>query len=187
MRKVLFIFGVLNDSDIDWMARAGIRRGIGRQEVLIREGVPIDAIILLLQGRMGVGVSRVGEIAQIEAGDFIGEMSLVDSAPPSATVTAKVDSVALFLDKQALLRKLAGDHAFASRFYRALAILLSDRLRATERRMAYGEQANGLGDETARLKDELDPGVLDQVSVAGERFDRLLKLVADVATKGARS
>ncbi|UPK39188.1 cyclic nucleotide-binding domain-containing protein [Bradyrhizobium sp. 186] len=187
MRKVLFIFGVLNDSDIDWMARAGSRRGIRTQEVLIHEGIPIDAIILLLQGRMGVSVSRAGEIAQIEAGDFIGEMSLVDSAPPSATVTAKVDSVALFLDKQVLLRKIAGDHAFASRFYRALAILLSDRLRATERRMAYGEQESGLGDETTRLKDELDPGVLDQVSVAGERFDRLLKLVAEVAMKGGKS
>src|ERR1700712_394610 len=187
MRKVLFIFGVLNDSDIDWMARAGARYGIGRQQVLIHEGVPIDAIVLLLQGRMGVSVSGVGEIAQLEAGDFIGEMSLVDSAPPSATVSAKLDSVALFLDKQVLLRKLAGDHAFASRFYRALAILLSDRLRATERRMAYGEQANGLGDETTRLKDELDLGVLDSVSVAGDRFDRLLKLVAEVAMKGAKS
>jgi CRP-like cAMP-binding protein len=87
-------------------------------------------------------------------------MSLVDSVPPSATVAAKVDSVALFLDKQVLLRKLAGDHAFASRFYRALAILLSDRLRATERRMVYGEQKHGLGDEAMRMKDELDPGVL---------------------------
>lgn len=49
MRKVLFIFGVLNDSDIDWMARAGSRRGIRTQEVLIHEGIPIDAIILPLQ------------------------------------------------------------------------------------------------------------------------------------------
>jgi CRP/FNR family transcriptional regulator, cyclic AMP receptor protein len=181
MRKVLFIFGVLNDSDIAWMARNGARHDIRRQDVLIRQGVPIDAIVLLLQGRMGVSVSGAGEIAQIEAGDLIGEMSLVDSVPPSATVGAKVDSVALFLDKQVLLRKLAGDHAFASRFYRALAILLSDRLRATERRMAYGEQEDGLGDETTRLKDELDPSVLDQVSIAGERFDRLLKLVEEVA------
>jgi CRP/FNR family transcriptional regulator, cyclic AMP receptor protein len=187
MRKVLFIFGVLNDSDIDWMARAGSRREIRRQEVLIHEGVPIDAIVLLLQGRMRVSVSGAGEIAQIEAGDFIGEMSLVDSAPPSATVGAEADSVALFLDKQVLLRKLGGDHAFASRFYRALAILLSDRLRATERRMAYSKQEDGLGDETTRLKDELDPGVLDQVSIAGERFDRLLKLVEKVAMRGAKS
>jgi CRP/FNR family transcriptional regulator, cyclic AMP receptor protein len=187
MRKVLFIFGVLNDSDIDWMVRAGSRREIRIPEVLIHEGVPIDAIILLLRGRMGVSVSGAGEIAQIEAGDFIGEMSLIDSAPPSATVAAKVDCVALFLDKQVLLRKLAGDPAFASRFYRALAILLSDRLRATERRMAYAKQANALGDETTRLKDELNPAVLDQVSVAGDRFDRLLKLVEQVAIKGAKS
>ena len=173
MRKVLFIFGVLNDSDIDWMARTGSRRGIRRQDVLIHEGVPIDAVVLLLQGSMSVSVSGAGEIAQIEAGDFIGEMSLVDS-------------VALFLDKRLLLRKLAGDHAFASRFYRALAILLSDRLRATERRITYSEQEDGLGDETTRLKDELDPGVLDQVSIAGERFDRLLKLVEEVAIKGAK-
>ena len=186
MRKVLFIFGVLNDSDIDWLVRAGSRRGIRRQDVLIDEGVPIDSIVLLLQGRMGVSVSGIGEIAQIEAGDFIGEMSLIDSAPPSATVAAKADSIALFLDKQVLSRKLAGDHAFASRFYRALAILLSDRLRATERRMAYGEQATGLGEAT-RLKDELDPAVLDQVSIAGERFDRLLKLVEEVAMRGPRS
>ncbi|WP_027520625.1 cyclic nucleotide-binding domain-containing protein [Bradyrhizobium sp. Ec3.3] len=187
MRKVLFIFGVLNDSDIDWMARAGSRRTIPGQDVLIAEGVPIDSVVLLLQGRMGVSVSGIGEIAQIAAGDFIGEMSLVDSGPPSATVAAKVDSVALFLDKQVLLRKLAADHAFASRFYRALAILLSDRLRATERRMAYGEQDSALGDESTRLKDELDPAVLDQVSMAGERFDRLLKLVEQVAMKGAKS
>ena len=186
MRKVLFIFGVLNDSDIDWMARAGSRRGIRRQDVLIDEGVPISSIVLLLQGRMGVSVAGIGEIAQLEAGDFVGEMSLIDSAPPSATVAAKADSIALFLDKQVLSRKLAGDHAFASRFYRALAILLSDRLRATERRMAYGEQETGLGEAT-RLKDELDPAVLDQVSIAGERFDRLLKLVEEVAMRGARS
>jgi CRP/FNR family cyclic AMP-dependent transcriptional regulator len=187
MRKVLFIFGVLNDSDIDWMARTGSRLGIRRQEVLIDEGVPISSIVLLLQGRMGVSVAGIGEIAQLEAGDFVGEMSLIDSAPPSATVAAKADSVALYLDKQVLLRKLAGDHAFASRFYRALAILLSDRLRATERRMAYGEKETGLGDEATRLKDELDPAVLDQVSIAGERFDRLLKLVEEVAMRGARS
>ena len=62
MRKVLFIFGVLNDSDIDWMARAGSRRGIRGHEVLIHEGVPIDAVVLLLQGRMGVSVSGAGEI-----------------------------------------------------------------------------------------------------------------------------
>lgn len=177
MRKILFIFGVLNDSDVDWMVQAGTRRRIGRGDVLIHEGRAIDSIILLLSGKMAVSVAGVGEVAQLASGDFIGEMSLVDSAPPSATVTAKIDCTALFIDKQRLQRKLTDDVGFASRFYRALAILLSDRLRATEKRMAYSED-QGLDDESVRLKDELDVGVLDQVSMAGDRFDRLLKSVA---------
>jgi CRP/FNR family transcriptional regulator, cyclic AMP receptor protein len=74
------------------------------------------------------------------------------------------------------LRKLGDDIGFASHFYHALAILLSDRLRATGKRMAHGRD-RGLEDDSVRLRDELDNGVLDQVSVAGARFDRLLKSV----------
>jgi CRP/FNR family transcriptional regulator, cyclic AMP receptor protein len=177
MRKILFIFGVLNDSDVDWIVQAGTWRRIAGGDVLIREGKAIDSVVLLLSGRMAVSVDGVGEVAQLASGDFIGEMSLVDSAPPSATVTAKSECTALFLDKDKLQRKLAEDVSFASRFYRALAILLSDRLRATEKRMAYGGD-QGLDDESVRLKDELDIGVLETVSIAGDRFGRLLKGVA---------
>jgi CRP/FNR family transcriptional regulator, cyclic AMP receptor protein len=176
MRKVLFIFGLLNDADVDWMVRAGTRQAIRSGEVLIHEGRTFDSIALLLSGKMSVNVTGFGEVAQLASGDLIGEMSLVDSAPPSATVAAKVDCTTLFLDKQKLQRKLGEDIGFASRFYHALAIVLSDRLRATEKRMAYG-QDQGLDDESIRLKDELDIGVLDQVSMAGDRFDRLLKSV----------
>ncbi|WP_298887663.1 cyclic nucleotide-binding domain-containing protein [uncultured Bradyrhizobium sp.] len=178
MRKVLFMFGVLNDSDVEWMVRSGQRRTIRGGEVVIQEGVPVGSIILVLQGRMGVEIQGGGEIAQIEAGDIVGEMSLVDSAPPSATVLAKVDALTLFIDKAILQQKLASDASFASRFYRALAILLSDRLRATERRMAYGKDVD-LANENARLQDELDPEVLDRLAMAGERFDRLRKLVEE--------
>lgn len=177
MRKILFIFGVLNDADVDWMVRAGAKRHVRGGDVLIHEGKLIDSIILLLSGKMAVSVEGAGEVAQLVSGDFIGEMSLVDSAPPSATVTAKTDCTALFIAKQTLQRKLGDDVAFASRFYHALAILLSDRLRATEKRMAYGQEQD-LEDESIRLKDELDLGVLDHVSMAGDRFDRLLKRVA---------
>jgi bacteriocin-type transport-associated protein len=177
MRKILFIFGVLNDADVDWIVRSGTKRQIAAGHVLIEEGKAFDSVVLLLSGKMAVSVAGAGEVAQLAAGDFIGEMSLVDSAPPSATVSAKVDCTTLSLDKRTLQRKLREDVAFASRFYHALAILLSDRLRSTEKRMAYGEDS-GLEDESVRLKDELDIGVLDQVSMAGDRFDRLLKGVA---------
>jgi hypothetical protein len=65
---------------------------------------------------------------------------------------------------------------FAARFYRALAIFLADRLRATTRRLGYGSVGD-LDSETV-LEDELDIGVLDAVSQAGDRFSRLLQRLA---------
>jgi CRP/FNR family transcriptional regulator, cyclic AMP receptor protein len=46
-----------------------------------------------------------GEIAWLGVGEVVGEMSFLDAAPPSATVTALGDGLALFLDKEALARK----------------------------------------------------------------------------------
>ena len=60
MRKVLYIFGLLTDADIDWMARVGIRRRLKDGEILIEQGKPIDSIILLLEGQLSVAVRDVG-------------------------------------------------------------------------------------------------------------------------------
>jgi CRP-like cAMP-binding protein len=173
MRKVLYIFGLLTDADVEWMARTGVRRRIADGEILIREGRPVGSVIFLLRGECVVTDRVVGELARLEVGEILGEMSFVDSALPSASVTAAGDGLALFLDKQALARKLEADPAFGCRFYRALAVFLADRLRGTVRRMGYGS-ALALDPETTE-KDELDAGVLDVVSQAGERFDRMLK------------
>src|SRR4029077_17523029 len=112
----------------------------------------------------------------LEVGEIVGEISFVDSAPPSATVTAVSDGFVLFLDKKAMSRKLQSDTAFGCRFYRALAVFLADRLRATVRRMGYGGQDL---EAQSIAKDELDVGILDNVSMAGERFDRMLKMLAN--------
>lgn len=173
MRKALYIFGLLTDADIAWMARTGVCRSIKDGEILIQEGRPLLSVILLLQGECVVIEHAAGEIASLGVGEIVGEMSFVDSAPPSATVKAVGDGLALFLDKETVTRKLEADVAFGCRFYRALAVLLADRLRGTVRRLAYG--AATTFDALAIEKDELDPGILDVLSIAGERFDRLLK------------
>jgi CRP-like cAMP-binding protein len=173
MRKVLYIFGLLTDADVEWIARAGVRRRVRDQEVLIQEGRPVDSVIFLLQGELLVTAQAAGEIARLGVGEIVGEMSFVDSAPPSATVTALGECLVLFLDKETVARKLEIDVAFGCRFYRTLAIFLADRLRETVRRMGYGPMSD-LGSQ-AVAKDELDMGILDTVSMAGDRFNRMLK------------
>ena len=173
MRKVLYIFGLLTDADVEWIARTGVRRRVREGRVLIQEGRPIESVIFLLQGEFLVTAQAAGEVARLGVGEIVGEMSFVDSSPPSATVTAVGECLALFLDKEIVARKLEADVAFGCRFYRALAIFLADRLRGTVRRMGYGAVQDL--DMQTLAKDELDLGILDTVSMAGDRFDRMLK------------
>lgn len=176
MRKVLFLFGQLNDDDVEWMLRAGRKHFVPRDGVLIRQGVEIDALFILLEGRLSVWLAtRQGEkeIARLNAGEIVGEMSFVDARPPSATVKALEDANVYALPRPVLTAKLASDLGFAARFYKALAIYLSSTVRERHRALGYGD-GSALA-EAEDAGDELDPNVLDGVYLAGERFDRMVK------------
>jgi CRP-like cAMP-binding protein len=181
MRKVLFLFGQLNDDDVEWMLRAGTKRYVPAGGVLIEQGMPVDSVFILLEGRLAVWLKpRRGperEIARLNAGEIVGEMSFVDARPPSATVKAIEESTVFAISKTALNAKLAADQGFGARFYRALAIYLSTTVR--ERHRALG--GSGVGEVVEEGEedevDELDANVLDGVYLAGERFDRMVKRV----------
>ena len=83
----------------------GYSLGLGPRHVHSRlhshEGQRVGTVILLLQGECVVADRALGEIARLGVGEILGKMSFVDSAPPSATVTASGDGLALFLDKEA--------------------------------------------------------------------------------------
>ncbi len=138
----------------------------------------MDAVFILLEGKLAVWLrSRRGperEIARLNAGEIVGEMSFVDARPPSATVKALEESTVFALSKAILTRKLAADSGFAARFYRALAIYLSTTVRERHRDLGPGGEGDAEEEDDA---DELDPNVLDGVYLAGERFDRMVKRV----------
>jgi CRP-like cAMP-binding protein len=96
MRTVLFLFGQLSDDDLEWMLKAGRKRSLQEGDVLIRQGVPVDEVFILLEGRLAAWLTlRKGperEIARLQAGEIVGEMSFVDARPPSATVKAVENS-----------------------------------------------------------------------------------------------
>ncbi len=173
MRKVLYMFGLLSDIDVQWIAKTGALKSLRDGDVVIHEGEQTDALIFILEGELAVSNLALGQFARMGAGEIVGEVSLVDSAPASATVTAKGEGLALFLDKETLTAKLAADNGFGSRFYRALAVFLADRLR--EARRSSGKRSIGAADIA---DDELDVGILDRVSNAGDRFSRMLKTLS---------
>ena len=180
MRKALTFLGILNDSDIDWLVHAGAKREVAPGGVLVSEGEPIDAVFLVIDGRFSVAVAALGgrEVAQLMSGEVIGEMSFVDSHPPSASVRALEHSAVLAVPRTRLSAKLGEDMAFASRFYRALAVFLADRLRSTVATLGYS--SSEALDQDKVYRDEIDPDTLDAISLAGARFDWIQKKLRSV-------
>jgi bacteriocin-type transport-associated protein len=173
MRKVLFILGQLSDDDVDWMARSGQRQNIAAGTVIIHQGQRVDSLYFVLDGQMTVEVKGIGTVAKLTTGEVVGEMSLIDARPPSASVRAESACKVLALPKDVLQAKLHTDVGFAARFYKAIATFLSDRLRGTVQRLGYHGEASL--DDDVELDGELDLNVLDNVHLAGQRFDRLMK------------
>lgn len=182
MRKALYILGQLNDHDIEWMIEHGRRESIPAGDILIQQGQPIEFLYLTLSGHLSVIDEKMGgkELAQLGSGEVVGEMSFIDARPPSATVKAGEETTVLALSRTALQARLDENAPFAARFYRALAIFLSDRLRATVSRLGYGGDTGQIDEEDLQ-DDELDLNVLDTVHMAGNRFDLILKRLTEAS------
>jgi CRP/FNR family transcriptional regulator, cyclic AMP receptor protein len=171
MRKVLYILGQLSDTDVAWLTRAGKRSRHTKGFELIHFGVPLNHLFIILDGEVTIKTNKGFELARVGSGEILGEMSFVDSRPPSASAVVSEDAYVLAVDKAAIQAKLETDTGFSSRFYRAIAIFLSERMRSTVGRMGYGDDAA----EAPADEDELDTNVLDNLHLAGARFERLLK------------
>lgn len=170
MRKVLLIFSELTDGDVDWLSRAGERIHVDAGTTLVPLGARVESIWFVLDGAVSVLTAAGRTLAVMGSGEIIGEMSLVDPAPTAVSVKVSSDATLLRISDDAVRAKLAQDPAFAARFYRALCVFLASRLRSTTRRMGYGDDA-----EDANAKDELTDDLLDNVHLAGARFDRMLR------------
>lgn len=175
MRKALLFLGILNDSDVDWMVAAGEKRIVAPGDVLIREGKPVESVFLVLDGAFSVTTTRFRDrqLARLMCGEIVGEMSFVDSRPPSASVTALEKSSVLAIPRDRLVEKLDDDVYFAQRFYRAMAVFLSNRLRDTVGLLGY-DPGQTL-DEDVVYDSEIDTDILDNLTLAGARFDWLQK------------
>ncbi|MDX2242791.1 MAG: cyclic nucleotide-binding domain-containing protein [Leptolyngbyaceae cyanobacterium bins.302] len=179
MRTVLFLLGELDDDDIDWLIEQGDRQTVEAGTVLIREGQPISHLFILLEGTLSVMVEAAGgqEIASLLSGDIVGEMSFVDTRPPSATVIAKQKSLVLCVSREKLATKLDLDVGFAARFYRALAISLSTRLRVTVSRLKNLNLPPGSDSELSFS--DLAKDAQENVALANTRLDWLLRRLKD--------
>jgi len=175
VRKVLYLLGQLDDNDCEWLAKTGSLIRITDGTRLIEQGKRVEAMFIVIEGTLRVSTKKMGVIAKIGAGELVGEMSLVDSRPASASIDAEGDVALLKVPRDVLMEKVADDVGFSSRIHRAIAIFLADRMRSTMEFARDGENRPLDLDESEETPGEIDVEVLDRVHLAGARFDRVFR------------
>ncbi|MGA9192186.1 MAG: ATP-binding protein [Anaerolineales bacterium] len=124
-------------------------------DVLMEEGTPGGSLYLLLEGEFVV-TKRSGQqdvqIAVRGPGEVFGEISILDRAPRSATLTATKPSSLLELDQQAFQDVIESSPPAAL----ALLSTITSRLRNTEAMLRQHEKMAALGTLAAGLAHELN-------------------------------
>jgi len=104
------LFSLLTASQAELVADAVISRRFMRGQMLVEQGEKCDALTILLTGRARVISSdawgREVILATMRPGDYIGETSLIDQEPHSASVMAEVQTDVFILGQQAFARCL---------------------------------------------------------------------------------
>ena len=172
MKRVLFLLGHLNDLDIEWMINNGGKADLEVGDRLITKGETIENLYIVLSGELSIndGVSQ-NHIALIGSGEIVGEMSFLESRPPSVSVIATQPTSVFCISRELMNSRLATNLEFRANFYYAISLFLSNRLRKTTSQLGYGSP-----DEA----DVIDENVLDGVSQAGSRFGQILQKFSEV-------
>jgi CRP/FNR family cyclic AMP-dependent transcriptional regulator len=131
MRNLLHVAAGLTDNDMLWLLSMGKLRKLKPGERLVQAGKPIADLFFVTGGSLAVLLADGTHVATLGAGDVIGEMSFVERQAPSASVRSEEASEVMCVPRDLILARFEQDPEFGVRFYRALAVFLSERLRET--------------------------------------------------------
>ena len=145
------LFSMLTEAQATAVADAVVKRRFKRGEMIVEQGKKSNALFILLNGRARVltadGRGREVILATLQPGDHIGEMSLIDNEPHSATVRAEVQADVLMLGRMEFARCLPENSSMAYAVMRGLV----QRLRHADRKIeslalmdVYGRVARAL-------------------------------------------
>ena len=129
------LFAMLTPTQAESLADAVGKRRFKRGEILVEQGKKCDALYIILAGRARVVVTdrtaREVILATLHPGDYIGEMSLIDQAPHSASVEAEIQTDALVLGGHDFARCLLENQSTVSAVMKGLV----GRLRSADRKI----------------------------------------------------
>lgn len=145
------LFSMLTAVQAESLAGAVTKTRFQKGDCVVEQGKHTNALYIILAGRARVLMSdKKGSeviLATLRAGDYIGEMSIIDGEPHSCTVTAERQLDVLVLGREDFLRCLHESMVLSLAVMRGLV----ERLRNADRKIGslalmgvYGRVANVL-------------------------------------------
>lgn len=124
--RLVPLFRGMTDKSFDAIANLASEADYGAGDELVRQGTPGHEFIIIVTGR--ARVERDGkQIRELGPGDFLGEISLVDGSPRTATVTALEPIHAVTVGRDGFLDLIDRIPVFRLEVLNAL----TERIRAT--------------------------------------------------------
>jgi signal transduction histidine kinase len=149
------LFAGLAEEDLEQLYRMAETVSLDAGELVFEEGSPGDALYVVLDGELEVSKRQGGQdvvLAVRGVGDFIGEMSLLEQAPRSASVRTLRETRLLMISQAAFDTLLSCSPSA----YLTMLRTVTSRLRSTESMLVQSEKMAALGTLAAGLAHELN-------------------------------
>jgi len=91
------LLAVLKPRDREQVLRSAREQTYAPGEVVVREGDPATRLYLISSGTARVEVGSSGAVGKLKAGDFFGELALIEEHGRTATVVAETEMTCLLI------------------------------------------------------------------------------------------
>lgn len=132
------LFKGLSEDELKMIAPYGRRLKFARNKTIIKEGDNGPGLHILISGEMQILLPQNAKehhrlsniyLGKLERGDYVGEYSLIDHQPASATVIAKEDCQIFHISCHNFEQMLENNDLTARKIYRNMLEVLVQRAR----------------------------------------------------------
>ncbi len=191
--KNIPLFQALDETELAVMETLAVEKVVPRGTIILNEGDLGDSLFAIASGRVKVFIGdedgREITLKILNAGDFFGEMSLIDKEPRSASVAAIDNTTLKILSYQSFHDCLVRSPTIAT----AVMTALAKRLRDADRKISnlalmdvYGRVASTLLELAISTDGKLVVGeklsqqeIANMVGASREMVNRILKDLSD--------